>query len=63
MHQREEFRACSAAAQLTVGSHWQGRLIVFQAREGKLLVLCEREVRGATYCLNAFQVSARSSQL
>ena len=34
----------------------QGRILVLQARDERLHLICERETKGAVYCLNAFQV-------
>ncbi|KDO31423.1 hypothetical protein SPRG_04038 [Saprolegnia parasitica CBS 223.65] len=33
----------------------QGRILVFQVVAGKLVLVAEKEVKGAVYCLNAFQ--------
>ncbi|CAK4097320.1 unnamed protein product [Aphanomyces euteiches] len=33
----------------------QGRILVFSVVQGKLVLVAEKEVKGAVYCLNAFQ--------
>ena len=35
----------------------QGRIVVFEVRDRKLHVICEKETKGAVYSLCAFQVS------
>ena len=34
----------------------QGRILVFAVKDFKLQLICEREVKGAVYNVNAFQV-------
>lgn len=40
---------------LTVRARWQGRLLMLQARGGRLHLVAEKEVQGAVYTLSAFQ--------
>lgn len=35
---------------------WQGRILVFSAKGGKLNLVCEKEVKGAAYNVHPFQV-------
>lgn len=38
----------------------QGRILVFAVKDFKLQLICEREVKGAVYNVNAFQVISLS---
>jgi hypothetical protein len=46
------FKACG----ITVAWLWQGRILVFSAKGGKLNLVCEKEVKGAAYTVHPFQV-------
>lgn len=41
----------------------QGRILVFSAKGGKLNLVCEKEVKGSAYNVQAFQVSFMRSAL
>ncbi len=43
---------------LWVDMEWQGRILVFHVRENKLHLISEKEVKGAVYNVNPFQVGS-----